>query len=558
MANKPLPAPLPADLPEDWTSGQIVAPAGADVGLSEQHGYNYLMAQVNAAQRAANTINEGFDDISGKRTCRFVIGTSTAGWTQADCDYLCDGTDDQAEFSEAFDALMELGGGELTVLSGEYHLTSVNFSFYSEETGNMAILGEPGATIFHLADDVYFSGYNQKRSCYLWGLTFQAAGSAPYLSALGVGMEIRNCTFQNVRVSYGDGIDLPCNFRFEDNLVEADSQEIISSFNTAALVYASANEPNPLGSIRISGNLFRIQAQGVTSSSKVINVDTASPAVLVGNTVACSAENWQIYCRGRVTLADNVVNGVSLLTESAIVMTGNAFLNGSIVMHVFVQTGSSPAVAIAVMTGNRLTDTPVNAYGPLKISGNTFKNADGATALRIRKDANNAVSNLSPIVVGNYFAGGSVGVHLANSESATIDPAVSHALISSNRIFGCATAIQIDSSWSSCMVTDNLFDGDVVDNGTGNIVRLNSDDPGGGGGGSAGVASFNGRTGIVTPKTGDYTAAMVGARPDTWMPNAADVGAVPADEVTSIQALTQAEYDALAVKNAATLYLIEG
>ena len=52
--NRPLPSPLPADLPEDWQDGQIVAPEGADVGLTEQHGYNYLMQQVNDAQRAAN------------------------------------------------------------------------------------------------------------------------------------------------------------------------------------------------------------------------------------------------------------------------------------------------------------------------------------------------------------------------------------------------------------------------------------------------------------------------------------------------------------------------
>ena len=50
--------PLPADLPEDWTPGQIVAPAGADAGLSVQHGYNYLNKQVNDAQRAVNRLQE--------------------------------------------------------------------------------------------------------------------------------------------------------------------------------------------------------------------------------------------------------------------------------------------------------------------------------------------------------------------------------------------------------------------------------------------------------------------------------------------------------------------
>ena len=56
--NRPLPSPLPADLPEDWQDSQIVAPEGADVGLTEQHGYNYLMQQVNDAQRAANQLQE--------------------------------------------------------------------------------------------------------------------------------------------------------------------------------------------------------------------------------------------------------------------------------------------------------------------------------------------------------------------------------------------------------------------------------------------------------------------------------------------------------------------
>ena len=54
--------PLPADLPENWTSGQIIAPTGAEAGLDEKHGYNYLMRQVNNAQRAAKALNEGKAD----------------------------------------------------------------------------------------------------------------------------------------------------------------------------------------------------------------------------------------------------------------------------------------------------------------------------------------------------------------------------------------------------------------------------------------------------------------------------------------------------------------
>lgn len=63
MAENPITPPLPADLPENWQYGQIVAPAGADVGLSEQHGYNYLMAQVNAAQQGVNTLGQALEQV---------------------------------------------------------------------------------------------------------------------------------------------------------------------------------------------------------------------------------------------------------------------------------------------------------------------------------------------------------------------------------------------------------------------------------------------------------------------------------------------------------------
>lgn len=64
MAERPLSYTLPADLPEDWQPGQTVAPDGASVGLTAQHGYNYQSKQINDAQRALNTINESFDTLS--------------------------------------------------------------------------------------------------------------------------------------------------------------------------------------------------------------------------------------------------------------------------------------------------------------------------------------------------------------------------------------------------------------------------------------------------------------------------------------------------------------
>ena len=64
MANNPIATPLPADLPENWTYGQTVGPEGTDVGLTAQHGYNYLMAQVNAAQSGVNLLGSSFSGLA--------------------------------------------------------------------------------------------------------------------------------------------------------------------------------------------------------------------------------------------------------------------------------------------------------------------------------------------------------------------------------------------------------------------------------------------------------------------------------------------------------------
>lgn len=57
-------------------------------------------------------------------------------------------------------------------------------------------------------------------------------------------------------------------------------------------------------------------------------------------------------------------------------------------------------------------------------------------------------------------------------------------------------------------------------------------------GGFGGVESFNGRSGEVVPQAGDYTAEMVGARANDWMPTANDIGAIPATRTVNGKALS--------------------
>lgn len=64
MATRPVKQSLPADLPENWTDSQYVSPGGTEVGLTPQHGYNYLNRQVNAVQKAAQEIDAAFEDLA--------------------------------------------------------------------------------------------------------------------------------------------------------------------------------------------------------------------------------------------------------------------------------------------------------------------------------------------------------------------------------------------------------------------------------------------------------------------------------------------------------------
>lgn len=552
MADRPLSTPLPADLPENWTTGQTVAPSGADVGLSQQHGYNYLMEQVNAAQRAANAINESFDTISGKRTCRVTVGTSTAGWTQADCDYLCDGTDDQEELNAAIAAVLAKGGGEIAVLGGEYSITE-KIDVSAVKT-SVSITGEMRATIFNLSDvvggGIAMGTADKSVVIRLYGITFRRLNSD---KTAGIKFEkgsivIDSCTFQNVSVFNSYLGDTPVRFIFCNNHMEVDAASGSNGTNLQIMGGSNAN-------FIISNNTF-IVSDFVNSDLQIVymliadyNDTDISNAVFVGNTVETNG------CLGRVSCS----------IEGPVVVTGNSFswcnidIRFTLFSNNFVSNGWVHAAAGAVVSFNNVMLGYIQAWGNSTVSGNFVKALADQPAIIAHKMGSNVQKDASPCIIGNNIAAGSIGVYLRKDDWMP-NTSISKALVCSNRIFGCTTPIQIDDNWSECLLTDNLFPtgSNIVNNGKNNIVRLNSDDPGeGGGGGTAGVSSFNGRAGAVTPQGGDYTAAMVGARPNTWTPTAAEVGAVSAGSVAAMQVLTQTEYDALTTKDAATLYLIK-
>lgn len=445
MAHRPLPAPLPADLPENWALDQIVAPDGTSAGLTQQHGYNYLMEQVNKAQQAVNAINESFDTISGKRTCRFVVGTSAAGWTVADCDYLCDGTDDQAEIQAAIDAA-PASGGEIVLLDGTYQMSApltvkstvvlrgagMNATILSMKEG--AFEGEEGAAVI-------LSG------------SIKDLRLSNFVSGTGSGKFLLKTSGNNVVSDVWFWTDAATSCIFEDS-----------------------------ESLTVTRCIFR----------------SVTPAILIGEA-----------------------------RQSTVTFYGNQIRTGGKIALKGLTVNDSPKALILGNNGNNLK-IELDAINPESIVA-----CNQINQLQILNTSGDAGLSKGCLIAANNFA------YVERAACITLGAGTSYNFVAGNQCISLTYGTQRP----------------IQDSGQNNVVRFNSNDTGGGG--ASGVASFNGRAGAVTPQAGDYTAAMVGARPDTWTPSAADVGAVSGQGVQTIQALTQAEYDALTVKDVSTLYVIK-
>ena len=90
------------------------------------------------------------DGASHSKTARFVVGTSTAGWTLEDCDYLCDGTNDQVEINNAIDDL-PTNGGEIIILDGVYKSEGITI----DNRQNITLRGNGDATKLETRQNVH-------------------------------------------------------------------------------------------------------------------------------------------------------------------------------------------------------------------------------------------------------------------------------------------------------------------------------------------------------------------------------------------------------------------
>ena len=164
--------------------------------------------------------------------------------------------------------------------------------------------------------------------------------------------------------------------------------------------------------------------------------------------------------------------------------------------------------------GDLMADGSVPMTGALNMGGNKVTNlgAPGADTDAVRKSDLDAVA-----AEVDGILDGTTPAHLAPATEAKIGGV----------IIGEGLSVTEDGTVSA---DDQLPTGGTP----GQVLTQGASGPEWTDASDTGVTTFNGRTGAVTPQSGDYTAEMVGARPSTWTPTAQEVGAAKPGNVFTV------------------------
>lgn len=246
---------------------------------------------------------DGQDGKDGKTCATFVIGTSTAGWTADDCDYLCDGQGDEVEINAAIAAMGDYGG-RLFFLRGEYHLEANltikhGVSFDGEGPGCSALYILDNMSIAPNSGTVLYVSFRNLSICgYLPGWE-TGVGT---ISGIG-SLFINNCYMSNMILQNCTGSVMGCYARAQEDGVSALT---IKSCQRVSVMGCTFN-----GDLTLSGETSYCVLSGNTIApdhdSLCDILDTAHHNAVVGN--VCTGGGPYLSTTGVGNLcANNVTN----------------------------------------------------------------------------------------------------------------------------------------------------------------------------------------------------------------------------------------------------------
>lgn len=319
--------------PHKVTAKQVNAAA-----KDHKHSTNDLTGGVLGVARGGTGVT-GYDKLKEKigspRSARFVVGTSVSGWKKSDCDYLCDGTDDQEEINAALAALPD-SGGTVIILDGDY---SISKNITIAHTGT-ELAGNGGAVITGTANQIYV--VCGKNDCYIHGLTVAGPSgefNCDRIKIIGLRTTVENCR----TIRGGISMQYCTNCIVRGNYV-GNSGGKIAGIDVA---YGSEN----LIANNIIGGYFAIYAQNtkglaiignaidMTSGDGIYAANTRGISI-TGNIIRSNKEKGgtqealsTVRCRN-VTVSGNYMEDayggcyqlLNIQTTKNFVLTGNTFI----------------------------------------------------------------------------------------------------------------------------------------------------------------------------------------------------------------------------------------
>lgn len=368
----------------------------------------------------------------GKKYATVVVGTSTAGYTADQVDFLCDGVDDQVEIQAAINKMYSSTYpkyGEIQLLPGNYEITShitlgVNYRdriwMHGSGAGTTISRSNSGADVTPENSIIYLD--NGEDSVYLSDLTLESdSGCCVYNNSVG-------CNIYNVifRVSAGTGLFLSSTYASAVH----DCRFIGSSYSSGIAMHLGSTDAN------VSNNLISSVQTGValanTNSVLLVNNRITDTSIGVTN-VSNSGNTSNARINNNYIEARNIGLNLPGLVRSSII--GN-YIFSDIGIEI-IQQGSFIASS-NVISGNYL-NCRSSAYSSTSTAGIDILDSSASTIT----------------ICGNFVYGFYTGLQLKGQKHSVIGNSFSAGNLSADGRF----AIKSTARYSS--IIGNIFEDDI-------------------------------------------------------------------------------------------------
>ena len=320
-------------------------------------GEDYAWGQDMTVKQVINAL----ENKKNIRAQRFVIGTSTAEWTEKDCDYLCDGTNDQIEINNAINALPTTGG-EIVILDGTYNITAkINVT-----KNNVSIRGNGNATILKRM-------YNNSTSEGIITLTSVSGCKIADLQVDG------NKTSYSNNNNYGIFLEFTSNNTITGNTYN----------NNNYGIYSYGSSSNTITSNTCNNN----------SNYGIYLYNSSNSNTVTGN--ACNDNNntgiYLVYSSNNNTVTGNTCynnnfgSGIRLSESSNNTVTGNTCNNSYYGTGINISNSNDNTIISNICNNNKEKGINLEGSSNNTVTGNTCNN-NNASGILLEDSSNNTVT----------------------------------------------------------------------------------------------------------------------------------------------------------------------